>query len=126
MAEINNLEELEKRNCLELYDKVKFTVNEETIGYEVKKLSHRTYLCNDGCNGSNCLIFDILKLDKFKIAERVYGYTAVNSYDTSKVWPEAKTDDLPALTKLVKELYKIIKEKEFKYTKFTRFEIMDI
>jgi len=126
MAEINNLKELEERGCLELGDIVNFTVNKEIIGYKVKTLSHRAYLCSNGNTGSNCVIFEVLELDKFKMAERVYGYKPVNSYDTTKVWPETRKEDYLALTRLVKELYKIIEEKEIKYTKYNRFEIMDI
>ncbi|KKM04412.1 hypothetical protein LCGC14_1764530, partial [marine sediment metagenome] len=37
-----------------------------------------------------------------------------------------KYEDFPALTRLVKELYLIIEEKEMTFTKFTRFEIMEI
>ena len=44
----------------------------------------------------------------------------------SSHWPETKIDNFPALTRLVAELYRIIEERKSKFTKFTRFEIMDI
>ena len=126
MAEINSLKELEERGCLELGDIVNFTVNEEIIGYKVKGLSNRTYLCSHVTCGSNCIIFEVLELDKLKIAERAYEYKISFFYIFEGAWPETRKDDFPTLTRLVKELYKIIEEKEIKYTKYNRFEIMDI
>ncbi len=127
MTEINNLKELEEYGELKIFDKVSFHINKDIIKYEVKTLIGSAYLCNNhGMGSSNCIIFDVLDIDKYETAERIYRYKALNASDINKVWPEARDGDFPALTKLVKELYLIIEEKEVKYTKYNRFEIMDI
>ena len=126
MTEINNLKELEERGCLEIGDIVNFTVNKEIIGYKVKKrLLGKTYLCDYITVDNNCIIFEVLELDKYEIAEKIYEYKIVSTC-FSRAWPETKEKDYPALTRLVKELYKIIEEKDKVYTKYNRFEIMDI
>ena len=114
---ITNLKELEERKELQLDDIVIFTIKKEILKYYVysKFLNHDVH---------NNRIFDILELnknDKDKLAEKIYGYE-INSGD----WPESKKNDFPALTRLVKELYLIIEKREKVYTKFTRFEIMEI
>ncbi len=114
---ITNLKELKKRKELQLNDIIIFTIKKEILKYYVysKFLNHDVH---------NNIIFDILELnknDKDKLAEKIYGYE-INSGD----WPESKENDFPALTRLVKELYLIIEEREPVFTKFTRFEIMDI
>ena len=115
MTTITCLKELNKRKCLELDDIVIFTVNEETIEYTVTNCYLHNY------RNHNFRIFRILELDKSKLAVKTYGYKIDTGF-----WPESKINDYPALTRLVKELYTIIEEREIKYTKFNRFEIMDI
>ena len=88
------------------------------VVYEVKN----SFLCT--YNNFNSLIFTVLDIDKYELTEKAYGYNLeIGS------WPVSEQDDYPALTRLVKELYTIIEkieEKEIKYTKYNRFEIMDI
>ena len=115
MSIITCLKELNEKGCLEYKDEVIFTVNEETIEYTVTNCYLHNY------PNHNYRIFRILELDKSKLAEKIYGYRIKTGY-----WPPSKTGDYPALTRLVKELYKTIEEKEIKYTKYNRFEIMDI
>ncbi len=117
MSTITNLKELNKRKCLKYEDKVIFTVKEQKITYEVKE----TFLSNK--NNSNNKIFMILNIDKSIIAEKTYGY---ETRSMTSDWPTSITSDFPALTRLVRELYIIIEEKEPKYTPYNRFEIMDI
>ncbi len=117
MSTITCLKELEERKCLENRDIIIFIVNEQKLRYGVK----RYYLENITDLKGNESIFRILEIDKYKIAE-VYGYKTNIVGD----WPESEVDDFPALTRLVKELYIIIEEKDKVYTKYNRFEIMDI
>ena len=114
MVVITCLKELEKRGTLQLEDIVEFTIKKEILKHDV-----RPWFLNlkDITNNE---IFKVLNIDKYKLAKKAYGYRACGD----GAWPESKTDDFPALTRLVKELYLII-EKPI-YTKFTRFEIMEI
>ena len=115
---ITCLKELEERRELE-YDVVIFTVKEEISKYNV-----RYYFLNLK-KGTNNVIFKLLKISEneiTEIAEKTYGYERQGGGD----WPESKMGDFPALTRLVKELYLIIEERKPVYTKFTRFEIMEI
>ncbi len=128
---ITNLKELEERGILEHKDIVEFIVNKEIIKYKVEiqfAPAEFIYLNTMGSNlYTNIEIFDILKLDKEKIATKIYGYKPLYSNGINeRSWPETKDNDYPALTILVKELYLIIEEKETVFTKFTRFEIMEI
>lgn len=121
---INNLKELEERKTLEMNDTVYFTVGEETIEYVVRGV----YLLNSSSDNFNNRIFEILERDKEKIAEKAYGYPPTNlSGNTSNLWPQTKDDDYSALTRLVKELYKIIEEKKEVYIPIlTRWELLDL
>ena len=119
---ITNLKGLENRKELQPNDNVEFTVKGETIKYIVQL----DFLFNRGyeygtINDVNDRIFKILDINKNKIAEKTYGYTKGHG-----VWPVSEGKDFSALTRLVKELYLIIEKKEIVFTKFTRFEIMDI
>ena len=111
MVTITCLRELEEKRELEFGDIVIFTVNKEILKYTV----YQYFLSLDKIY--NDTIFKLLKIDKYEIAEKTYGYKVNGS------WPNSKSNDYPALTRLVKELYRII---EPTYTKFTRFEIMEI
>ncbi len=114
---ITCLKELEERRILELDDIVEFIVKEEVIEYEV--WSRFLNLLNR----PNNRIFEVLEIDdKHKLAEKIYGYIIIDG----GYWPYSNHNDFPALTRLVKELYLIIGEKKMIYTKFTRFEIMEI
>ena len=119
---ITNLKELEGYKELKEGDVVIFTINEQIIRYTVND----QFLCI--YEKDNDEIFRILDIDKNKIAGKAYEYKASYRLDShSDVnWPEPKENDFSALTRLVKELYLIIKEREIKYTKYNRFEIMDI
>lgn len=69
----------------------------ENLRYSVKS----SFLSN--IRGHNDEIFEKLKLNPIKIAEKEYGYTPNDG-----TWPECKMNDYEALTRLVIELYKII------------------
>ncbi len=113
---ITCLKELEEKGELTEIDIVKFTVKKQIIKYSV------CYTCLSLINsGYNDKIFEILKINKYKLTEKTYGYKA-----NSGMWPSSEYRDYPALTRLVKELYSIIEEPVKGYTKFTRFEIMEI
>ena len=120
---ITCLKELEEKRILEYNDIVEFTVKEKTLKYEVD-ITYLHYLIN----GKNDTIFRILEINKYKLTKKIYKYTDeyINSKFGEYRWPETEEQDYPALTKLVVELYRIIEERETKYTKFTRFEIMEI
>ena len=119
MTTITNLKELEEREILQLGDYVEFITKEKIVKYIVQY----DFLLNKEhkSNGKNEEIFNILEIDRYKLAEKKYGYTTDHGF-----WPDSKQFDYSALTRLVKELYLIIEEKETVYTKFTRFEIMEI
>ncbi len=116
---IINLKGLEDKKELQFDDIVEFTVKEKIIKYIVK---YDHLLNKDHKRGKlNNEIFRILKIDKYKIAEKAYGYK--QKYG---MWPCSKNEDFPALTRLVAELYIIIEKRKIVFTKFTRFEIMEI
>ncbi len=122
MSTITCLKELNKRKCIKLGDIVIFTVNEKVITHKV----YTNYLRlldkkKDFSEPINTKIFRVLNINKNELAEKAYKYKASNN-----CWPSSKNNDYPALTKLVRELYTIIEEKEPKYTPYNRFEIMDI
>ncbi len=118
MSTITCLKELEERGILEYDDIVEFTVNnKEILKYEVKD----NYLHNKKKTYDNDRIFEILNIHKNKIAEKEYKYKPLDG-----AWPISKDNDFLALTRLVKELYLIIEKQKPVYTKFTRFEIMEI
>ena len=119
---ITCLKELNERKYLEIDDIVKFTINEQIITYIVRNV----YLFISSNGENNDEVFRILDIDKDKLAEKMYGYKDFKIYPRHNYWPEIREDDFPALTRLVRELYTIIEEKEIKYTKYNRFEIMDI
>ena len=124
MSTITCLRELEERGELEELDIVEFIVKEEVIKYIVcfnhlwdKK--HRESFTNNK-------IFKILEIDKKEITEKTYGYEPIKHNNNDRYFPEYRDNDFSAITRLVAELYKIIEKKEIIYTKFTRFEIMEI
>ncbi len=125
MSTITCLKELKEKGELKYTDIVEFIVNKEILKYEVEN-SYLHYLKD----GKNDEIFKILEIDKYILAKNIYKYkpTIKESEPISflRIWPETKDHDYPALTRLVKELYRIIEGQETVYTKFTRFEIMDI
>ncbi len=123
MNNITNLKELEEKGILELKDNVIFIIKEKKIKYGVEGNYLYSYsgIYNDK-------VFRILKIDKLKIAEKTYGYKPLNidKLFCNINWPETELNDFPALTRLAAEVYRIIEERKIKYTKFTRFEIMEI
>ncbi len=124
MSTITCLKELEEREKLDYEDIVKFTIKEKLLKYKVRGL----FLQNLSKGNLNDEIFKILKIDKWEIAEKTYKYEPINkkTRKDSTQWPETKSRDFSTLTRLVKELYLIIEEQKPVYTKFTRFEIMEI
>ena len=130
MTTITCLKELEERRELERGDIIIFIVNKEILKYKIEEIhiNKNIYLYNTISSGGNDKIFRILEINKSKLAKKIYGYEAANInsafYDIN--WAEAKENDYPALTRLITELYRIIEERETVFTKFTRFEIMDI
>ncbi len=121
MSIITNLKELEKKGELEHNDTVEFIIKEKIIKYEVQN----NFLIYEGYK--NDKIFDILKVDKMKLAEKAYSYKIEDEFShKNSYWPYSKNSDYSALTRLVAELYRITEGRGTTYTKFTRFEIMDI
>ena len=121
MSIITCLKELEEKGKLEHNDIVEFNVKEEILEYRVQNnfLIYKSY--------KNDKIFDILEIDKIDVAKKTYGYEIENEFSRkNSYWPYSKSSDYSALTRLVIELYKIIEKQETGFTKFTRFEIMDI
>ncbi len=116
---ITCLKELEERGELKTQDIIEFTIEKQIIKYHVCNCCLFDHINNNVHD--NDKIFRLLKIDKYDIATKAYGYKSL-----AGVWPTSRTDDYPALTRLVAELYKIIEKKEPVYTKFTRFEIMEI
>ena len=115
MTTITCLKELEEKRILELDDIVEFTIKGQKIEYKV----WAKFLKTKGDNNNKIFrILEISDIDKYKLAEKIYGYKT-----TKNQWPDSKNNDFSALTRLVKELYLII---EPIFTKFTRFEIMEI
>lgn len=123
MMKITNLKELNKRKILNFEDIIVFTINKEKIEYEVDAnyLHNRIY--------SNEYIFKILKLNKIEFTETHYGYNKRRRTINDEYWPEYKNNDYEAITRVVKELYKIIGEKDPTIKPepiLSRFEIMDL
>ncbi len=124
MTTITCLKELEE---LKEWDNVKFIIEKQIIEYQV----WHSYLMNKKIRDTdipiiNDEIFKVLEIDKHKIADKMYKYKTTSEGFTG-LWPCSRNRDFPALTRLVKELYLIIEgRKTSVFTKFTRFEIMDI
>ena len=119
---ITCLKELEEKGTLEYKDIVEFTIKEQIIKYKVLNF----YLSNiKGNVYDNDEIFKILEIDKIITTEKAYNCKIINisAFDPG-YWPQLENRDFPALTRLVAELYRIIEKTV--YTKFTRFEIMEI
>ena len=129
MSKITCLKELNEKGCLEYKDEVIFTVKEKIIEYKINgSFLNNLRKLNNNLNNIllNDEIFEILRINKDQISEKAYGYKSISHGNTKGYWPETTTEDLPALTRLVKELCTIIEEGKPKYTKFNRFEIMDM
>ncbi len=119
---ITCLKELEERRTLEYNDVVYFTVGEGTIRYTVDEC----FLRNLETSYDNSSIFRLLKVDKYKLSEKAYGYGVKREYK-SYFWPDSKNSDYPALTRLVKELYMIIEGPEEDCIPIlTRWELLDL
>ncbi len=127
MSTITCLKELEEKGVLESEDIVIFTINKKIIEEYKVCINHLwgKYQKKNGCCSNN-RIFKFLKINKIKITEKAYGYNITRHSDSNKYFPEYRDDDFPAITRLVAELYRIIEEQKTVFTKFTRFEIMEI
>ena len=88
------------RRTLKHGDQVIFVAD----GREIRYVTCSKQLENP--HGPNCLVFDLLKLNRGDIVDEAYGY----SVDHSSGWPEANNRDYPALTRLVRVLFAKIKE----------------
>ncbi len=124
MSTITCLKELEEKGVLESEDIVIFTINKEIIKYNVRNLYLQNFKSTSTCYNDE--IFRILEIDKYEIIKKTYKDNIIRKRYTSTYWPETKNINHPALTRLVAEIYRIIKERNPVYTKFTRFEIMEI
>ena len=122
---ITKLKELKERRTLANSDIIEFTVKEEILTYTVK---NNFLHCFNDHNDYIFRILDIDEINKFKLAEKIYKYKPINIESTFSYinWPESNIYDFPALTRLIKELYIIIEKQKPIYTKFSRFEIMEI
>ncbi len=112
MATIICLKDLKEKGELEYKDIVEFTVEKERIKYKVwscflnNSQSEKDEIKNDE-------IFKILKIDKMKLAEKIYDYKIEGTWSSNNgYWPKSNDNDFPALTNLVAELYKIIEKKK--------------
>ena len=88
---------------LEEGDRVIFTVKGKTNEYSVRS----SYLNNVLTLFRNNEVFCCLHLDKEKFVNSSYGYESRGGS-----WPESKTNDFPALTRLVNALFHTIAERE--------------
>ena len=130
MAEIHNLKELnELGGGLQFGDKIYFVVENNKIEYDV----WGKYLCNHRDNdNNNAIVFDCLNLnisDKYRLAERCYGYKATGNEHRIDFWPECKYNDFQALERLIKEIYKRLGDNSYLDPKefiTNRFEILDL
>ncbi len=125
MAKITCLRELEEREELQLDDIVIFIVGSKKIQYSVDTFFLTNLSKTSPSILNNDEIFKILKINKNKMAEKIYGHNR-NKEQSIGLWPNSNHHDFSALTRLVAELYKIIEERKPVFTKFTRFEIMEI
>ncbi len=111
MAEITCLKELEERGILQEKDIVEFIIKEQVIRYKVQN----THLHNlkSEITGYNDEIFNILKINKWEIAEKTYKYEPINkkTHVAPNQWPEVKWKNHPLFTRLVAELYRIIEKR---------------
>ena len=131
MAEIHNLKELNvlnRKRSLQQKDIICFSTKEEVIEYEVtmRFLNNLKY--------NNSYIFNCLGLnekEKINLAEKYYRYKPqdVNILIPNN-WPEYKYKDFSALERLIREIYKMLRDNitEINKEEFitNRFEILDL
>ncbi len=101
MKTITCLKELKERKELQYEDEVTFTIEEKILKY--KTHPKLLYIIDNNFTTYNSKVFDILEIDKTKkheMAAKAYGYKSKTG-----LWPETKTGDYAALTRLVKEIY---------------------
>jgi len=89
---------------LAIDDTVVFKYQGQTYKYVV----HGSYL--NCAFQNNSVIFEVLGIDKKEYAKKSYGYTP-----GAGTWPEYHNDDYAAASRLVNELFRLIKEKESIY-----------
>ncbi len=129
-VKIHNLKELNKLNRTFKYgDEVFFTAKSDTIKYYI---AHESLIIMGG-SANNAMIFDYLDLnvhDKYKLAERCYGYRLPDVREFASNWPGCKYNDNPALERLIREIYKILGDNSVKVNKeeliTNRFKILDL
>ncbi len=120
---ITCLKELKEKRILEYNYVVEFTVKEQIIRYKVKEFFLQNL--NEDILSFNNEIFKILEINEHILARKIYKYIPKNIFRKLE-WPETEPRDYSSLTRIVKELYEIIEKREPVFTKFTRFEIMEI
>jgi len=129
MTKIHNLKELNKlARDLESGDYIHFTTKQEVLKYKIKLSSNsRLYLENFNNANNNDSIFNNLNLnfiEKNKLAEKCYGYKLPSSGGD---WPWCNHNDYKALERLIREIYKILGEKDIKPEPIkSRFELLDL
>lgn len=105
---------LDKRNMKKLlkeHDKVLFTIGVVTYVYEVKQIGDNGLFLNINSD-NNDIIFKKLGVNKNKLVKECYGYTPYGGH-----WPQAKTNDFEAITKLVNKLHDLCNVENFKLKK---------
>lgn len=124
MAEIHNLKELNALGKdLRDDDSIYFTTPENEFKYKV--YSSCLFIVADLPNTIllNDVIFKDLNLnkdEKYKLAEKCYGYkTNIGN------WPSYVDNDYPAAERLIREIYKMLDEINIKPIT-SRFEILDL
>ncbi len=119
MTEIHNLEELNELNRdLVFGDYIYFSTKKEIIKYIIKNI-HLSTLDSDK---SNDIIFEILNIKKYKLAEKHYKYKNYRG-----AWPEYKPEDFKAAERLIRAIYILLGEKDIvENLIISRFEILDI
>jgi len=123
MAEINNLKELNKLGRdLKVEDYIYFKTKIETLEYDVGITCMACY--NSDANGQIFKYFNLNAQEKYRLASKCYGYK-VNSGG----WPWYKEADFKALERLIREIYKLLKDESIidpKERINSRFDILDI
>lgn len=124
---IKNLKELEAVSVLRDRDDITFKVNcvqggSIDLQYYVVDTDQSAFLALKGGDSDNDIIFRKLDLDKRDFCARAYGYTST----IGERWPSAKHNDLEALTRVVRALYKVLENKESEDEEETdRFYLID-
>jgi len=96
---IKNLAELRKIGKVELHDEIEFEIKNKKLFYEIRGGSSGLYLSNT-CE-HNSKIFELLKLDKLKFCDNIYGYPCKREVE----FPNAHIHDFKAIYNVIEALY---------------------